>query len=125
MTAPISRTLFVGIEHVAHLAAGGEAPVLRTHVDAATQYLLDKGDAMPGRERFFVVLGRARDRIAALLGGAAREVSFLAHASEGLFVASEGIDWRPGDNVVVEQSEYPSVLQAWQRLRGKGVEVRE
>jgi selenocysteine lyase/cysteine desulfurase len=124
MTAPISKSLFIGIEHVAHLAAGGEAPVLRSHVDSATRYLLDKGNTMPGRERFFVIVGRARERIAALLGGQAHEVSFLAHASEGLFVASEGIDWRPGDNVVVELSEYPSVLQTWQRLRGKGIEVR-
>jgi cysteine desulfurase / selenocysteine lyase len=124
VTPPISRSLFIGIEHVAHLAAGGEAPVLRTHVDAASRYLLDKGDGMPGRERFFAVVGGARERLASLLGGGPGEVSFLAHASEGLFVASEGIDWRPGDNVVVERSEYPSVLQAWQRLRGKGVEVR-
>jgi selenocysteine lyase/cysteine desulfurase len=124
VTPPIARSLFVGIEHVAHLAAGGEAPVLRSHVDAATRFLFDKGDGMPGRERFFTVVRRARERLASLLGGEPNDVSFLAHASEGLFVASEGIDWRPGDNVVVERSEYPSVLQAWQRLRGKGVEVR-
>jgi cysteine desulfurase/selenocysteine lyase len=123
-TPPIARSLFVGIEHVAHLAAGGEAPVLRSHVDAAARFLFDKGDGMPGRERFLTVVARARERLGALLGGGPHEVSFLAHASEGLFVASEGIDWRTGDNVVVERSEYPSVLQAWQRLRTKGVEVR-
>jgi selenocysteine lyase/cysteine desulfurase len=124
MTAPIPKSLFVGIEHVAHLAAGGEAPVLRSHVDAVSRFLFDKGDGMPGRARFFPVVHGARERLASLLGGQANEVSFLAHASEGLFVASEGIDWRPGDNVVVEGSEYPSVLQAWQRLSRKGVEVR-
>jgi selenocysteine lyase/cysteine desulfurase len=124
MTPPIPRSLFIGIDHVAHLASGGEAPVLRSHVDAATRFLLDKGDGVPGRERFFPVVASARERIGALLGGGPHEVSFLAHATEGLFVASEAIDWRPGDNVVVEQSEYPSVLQAWQRLRHRGVEVR-
>lgn len=124
MTAPIPKSLFVALEHVAHLAAGGEAPVLRSHVDAAARFLFDKGAGMPGRDRFFVVVQQARERLAGLLGGRADEVSFLAHASEGLFVASEGIDWRPGDNVVVEQSEYPSVLQAWQRLRARGIEVR-
>ena len=39
-------------------------------------------------------------------------------------MASEAIDWRPGDNVVVGQSEFPSVLLAWQRLRPRGVEIR-
>ena len=51
VTTPISKSLFIGIEHVAHLAAGGEAPVLRSHVDASMRYLLDKGNTMPGRSR--------------------------------------------------------------------------
>jgi selenocysteine lyase/cysteine desulfurase len=40
-------------------------------------------------------------------------------------VASEGIDWRAGDNAVVGQSEFPSVLLAWQRLRARGIAVRQ
>lgn len=124
MTALLPKTAFIGLEHVAHLAAGGEAPVLRTHVDAATRFFLDKVAGMPGRERFAAVADLARERLAGLLGGRPAEVALLAHASEGLYVASEGVDWRPGDNVVVEQSEFPSVLHAWHRLRGRGVEVR-
>lgn len=121
---PIPRSAFVGIEHVAHLAAGGEAPVLKSHLHAATRFLLDKGDGMPGRERFTAVTERAKASLARLLGGRAEEIALLANASEGLFVASQGIDWRAGDNVVVEQSEFPSVLHAWQRLRPLGVTVR-
>ena len=116
MTALLPKTAFIGLEHVAHLAAGGEAPVLRTHVDTATRFFLDKVAGMPGRERFAAVADLARERLAGLLGGRPAEVALLAHASEGLYVASEGVDWRPGDNVVVEQSEFPSVLEeglAW------------
>jgi selenocysteine lyase/cysteine desulfurase len=120
----IPKAEFVGIEHLAHLAAGGEAPVLRSHLAAVTEFLLDKGTGMPGRDRFEAAAARARAGLARLLGGWPREVALLAHASDGLFVASEGIDWRPGDNVVLEQSEFPSVLHAWHRLRARGVEVR-
>jgi selenocysteine lyase/cysteine desulfurase len=120
----IPKTAFVGIEHVAHLATGGEAPVLRTSLEAATRFLLDKGDGMPGRERFFQTADRTRAALAARLGGRPEDVAFLGSASEGLHVASEGIDWRPGDNAVVGLSEFPSVLLAWQRLRARGVEVR-
>ncbi|HEX2501173.1 MAG TPA: aminotransferase class V-fold PLP-dependent enzyme [Methylomirabilota bacterium] len=124
MAGLIPKTAFIGIEHVAHLATGGEAPVLRAHLEAATRFLLDKGDGMPGRERFFATADGTRAALAARLGGRPEDVSFLGSASEGLHVASEGIDWRPGDNVVVGQSEFPSVLVAWQRLRPRGVEVR-
>jgi len=120
----LPKEAFVGIEHVAHLGAGGEAPVLRSHLQAATRFLLDKGAGMPGRDRFFTVTARARASVARLLGGRPEDVAFLANASEGLFVASQGVAWRPGDNVVVEQSEFPSVLHAWHRLRPLGVEVR-
>ncbi len=124
MAGLIPKSAFVGIEHVAHLGAGGEAPVLRSHLDAALRFLLDKGVGMLGRERFFAVAAQVRAGLARFLGGRPEEIALLAHASEGLFVASEGIAWRPGDNVVVEQSEFPSVLHAWHRLRPRGVEVR-
>ena len=124
MAGLIPKTAFIGIEHVAHLATGGEAPVLRANLEAATRFLLDKGDGMPGRERFFETANRTRVALARRLGGRPEDVAFLSSASEGLHLASEGIDWRPGDNVVVGQSEFPSVLLAWQRLRSRGVEVR-
>jgi selenocysteine lyase/cysteine desulfurase len=124
MPGLISKTEFIGIDHVAHLATGGEAPVLRANLAAATQFLLDKGDGMPGRERFFATADRTRVALAARLGGRPEDIAFLGSASEGFHVASEGIDWRPGDNVVVGLSEFPSVVLAWQRLRPRGVEVR-
>jgi selenocysteine lyase/cysteine desulfurase len=124
MPGLIPKTAFIGIDHVAHLATGGEAPVLRAHLEAATRFLLDKGDGMPGRERFFTTADRVRSALATRVGGRPEDVAFLGSASEGLHVASEGVDWRPGDNVVVGQSEFPSVLLAWQRLRPRGVEVR-
>jgi cysteine desulfurase/selenocysteine lyase len=120
----IPKTAFIGIEHVAHLATGGEAPVLRVHLEAATRFLLDKGDGMPGRERFFTTAARTKAALARRLGGRPEDIAFLGSASDGLHVAAEGIDWRPGDNVVVGQSEFPSVLLAWQRLRPRGVDVR-
>ena len=124
MSGLIPKSAFIGIDDVAHLAAGGEAPVLHANLEAATRFLLDKGDGMPGRERFFATADRTRAALAARLGGRPEDVAFLGSASEGLHVASEGIEWRPGDNVVVGQSEYPSVLLAWQRLRPRGVDVR-
>jgi selenocysteine lyase/cysteine desulfurase len=124
MDGLIPREEFIGIEHIAHLGAGGEAPILRSHVGAAAQFLLDKGGGMPGRDRMFAVVDRARGALAALLGGRPDEIAFLANASEGLFVAASGIRWEPGDNVVVERVEFPSVLHAWQILRPQGVEVR-
>jgi hypothetical protein len=76
MPGLIPKTAFIGIDHVAHLATGGEAPVLRANLAAATQFLLDKGDGMPGRERFFETANRTRAALARRLGGRAEDVAF-------------------------------------------------
>jgi cysteine desulfurase/selenocysteine lyase len=110
---PLDRGLFIGIADVAHLASGGESPVLHSHLAALSRFAQDKSAGMPGRERMFATLARLRGRLASLLNADAGDIGCLASASEGLFVAAQGIDWRPGDNIVVALSEYPSVLHAW------------
>jgi selenocysteine lyase/cysteine desulfurase len=108
---------FVGIEAVAHLAAGGETPALRAHIDAAARFLCDKTAGTPGRERMYAVAARIKDRLAGMLSRDASEIAFLFNASEGLFVTANGIEWRPGDNVVTALSEFPSVRGAWSHSR--------
>jgi hypothetical protein len=88
MPGLIPKSAFIGIDDVAHLAAGGEAPVLHANLEAATRFLLDKGDGMPGRERFFATTDRTRAALAARLRGRPEDVAFLGSASEGLHVAS-------------------------------------
>lgn len=122
MQSLIPKERFVGIESVAHLAAGGESPALRSHVDAAVQFFCDKTAGMPGRERMYDVATRVKGRLARLLSRQAGEVAFLFNASEGLFVAASGIDWQPGDNVVTALSEFPSVRHPWRY--GHAVDVR-
>ena len=112
MNAPIAKQAFVGIETVAHLAAGGEAPPLREHGAAARRFFSDKAGGMPGRARMYATAERVKSRLAGLLNGRVADVAFLGSASEGLFVAASGVDWRPGDNVVAALAEFPSVLHA-------------
>ncbi len=123
MIGLLPKEEFIGLANVAHLAAGGETPALRSHLDAVGRFLCDKGDGMPGRGRMADTVQRAKGAVARLVGGRLEDVAFLASASEGLFVAASGVDWRSGDNVVVERVEYPSVLYAWQNAPTP-VEVR-
>jgi len=120
----IAKADFVGIEQVAHLAAGGEAPVLTSHLGAAARFLVDKGIGMPGRERMFAAVARTRERLGQLMGVSGEAISFLLNATAGLRLAANGIAWRPGDNAVVAKSEFPSLLTIWERLGEGPVEVR-
>jgi selenocysteine lyase/cysteine desulfurase len=66
----------------------------------------------------------ARERLARLLGVAEDDLVFTSNTTYGLNVCARGIDWRPGDNVVLPAREFPSLMRVWLELRSIGVEVR-
>jgi selenocysteine lyase/cysteine desulfurase len=118
----IPKHHFIGLEAVAHLAAGGETPALRAHVDGAARFICDKSGGMPGRARMYDKAAEVKQRVARFLSRRADEIGFLFSASEGLYVAARGTAWRPGDNVVTALTEFPSVHHVWRH--GLGIEVR-
>ncbi len=120
----IPRSEFVGLEGVTHLCTGGEAPWLRSHDAACRRFGALKSGGMAGREEMFAVYARAKERVARLLGVSPAQVAFLAHASEGLNQAVHSVDWRPGDNAVFADLEYPSLIYPIAGLRDRGVEPR-
>ena len=122
--ALIDKREFVGLEGVAHLCTGGEAPWLRSHTAACERFGALKSGGMAGREEMFAIGERARARAARVLGVATAEVAFLAHSSEGLNQAVRSVDWRAGDNVVFADLEYPSSIYPAAMLRERGVEPR-
>ncbi|HUP42568.1 MAG TPA: aminotransferase class V-fold PLP-dependent enzyme [Thermoanaerobaculia bacterium] len=68
---------------------------------------------------------RVRRQVARLLGArAAHEVAFVGNTSEGLSAVAWGVDWRPGDNAVGPEPEFPSDVYPWMALAPLGVEYR-
>lgn len=65
-----------------------------------------------------------RESIARLVGSSARRIAFTQNTSTGLSLAANGVDWHPGDNVVLPEHEFPSNRYPWLNLSHRGVEVR-
>ncbi|MES9937191.1 MAG: aminotransferase class V-fold PLP-dependent enzyme [Sedimenticola sp.] len=67
-----------------------------------------------------------KNKLASLINaGSADEISLLKSTSEALSVVAYGLDWKPGDNVVIYKEEFPSNRIVWESLKKLGVEVRE
>jgi len=124
MSSLAPKADFIGVEERVHLAAGGETPFLKSHVEALTRYALDKSAGLPGRHRQLAIHNRARERAAALLGVSTDEVAFLPSTSDGVNMVAQTIEFKPGDNVVVETIEFPSDVYPWLLQQQNGVEVR-
>lgn len=120
----IPKTEFIGLEDLVHLATGGESPILKSHQKAVDRFFADKGLGEESRERQEETFRRCKEKVAQLLSGTADDVTFLSSASEGINLVAHALDWRPGDNVVVGDVEFPSDVLPWTHLESAGVEVR-
>lgn len=69
-------------------------------------------------------LEQVRHHGARLLGAEPAEVALVANTTAGINLVAEGLDWRPGDNVVLPSDEFPSNQYPWLNLASRGVEVR-
>ena len=59
-----------------------------------------------------------------MIGRLAEDVAFLGDASTAWNAIANGLAWEPGDNVVLNEFEHPSVVYPWLRLKPRGLEVR-
>lgn len=121
-----ARALYPGTANAAYLDCAAVG-LISTRVSGAMAYVLEGhrdfgGAAAPSwRER----TGAVRDSVARLVGGRADHVAFTQNTSTGLATVINGLDWEPGDNVVVPAGEFPSNFYPWLQLRRRGVRVRE
>jgi len=60
-----------------------------------------------------------------LKAASADDIALLKNTTEGICTVASGIDWRPGDNLVLPLGEFPSNRLPWLALQQRGVEVRE
>ena len=58
------------------------------------------------------------------MGCAADDVGLVGSASEAIILIASGIDFKPGDNIVTNDLEFPSTVLPWIQMKEHGIEVR-
>ena len=110
---------------VTHVCAGGETASLRRHEAALSRYLHDKSSGMAGRTAQEAAISRARAGIALLWGVDIGSIGFVSNVAEGVSIVAESLDWRDGDNMVIDANEYPSVVGPILMRRQNPVSLRQ
>lgn len=95
---------------ITHVCAGGETACLRRHDAALSRYLHDKSTGMAARVAQEAEVDRARAGIARYWGVDIGSIGFVGNVAEGVSIVAESLDWRDGDNMVIDANEYPSVV---------------
>lgn len=79
-----------------------------------------------GYGRWLKTEARLRARLADLLhANSPEDIALVKNTSEGLNLVASGLEWKPGDAVVLPAGEFLSNALPWRALGERGVEVRE
>ncbi len=66
----------------------------------------------------------ARALLAQFLNADPGEIAFVSNTAEGISIVANGLQWKPGDNVVTTNVEYPANMYPWLNLADRGVSVK-
>jgi selenocysteine lyase/cysteine desulfurase len=120
----LDRSLFPVTERWAYLNHAGVGPLAAPVVEAihaAARVVAENGSV--GVEDRLEAMEGVRAKAARLLGVPAADVAFVKNTTEGIGFVASGLDFGPGDRVVVPDLEFPSTLLPWVALEPLGVRV--
>lgn len=108
-------------EDAVYLNAAAQGPLPRAAIRAVTQALEWKKfpHKLPDSVSFELP-NRVRALLARLIGGRPEEVAITTGATSGLAAVAEGIDWKPGNEVLIARGEFPAHFAAWLPLEWAG-----
>jgi len=125
LTQPLARPDDIMImPNVSWLYTGAEGPPIAAQQAALESYLANRALAGSGRAAHALVEERLRERIAKMLGLTSGDIALVSNASEAVNLLSLSLNLGPGDNVVLNDLEFPSMVQPWLRLAPQGINIR-
>lgn len=68
---------------------------------------------------------QVRTLFAKLIGASPEEIALTNGASDGINYVANGLDWKPGDEIVLPAAEFPANFFSWVNLKKQGVKVIE
>lgn len=108
------RREFADFEGVAYLNVANQGPLPLASARAAQAALESK--KLPYQipdNLYFDLPDRVREKFAQLMGAAPDEIAVTTGASAGMAAVAAGIDWQPGDEVLVARGEFPAHFATW------------
>lgn len=108
------RADFPMLAHCTYFNCGGIAPLARSVGDELLRLptaIIEEGPArMLARDDEFIGISKARADLAAFIGADPDEIAFTTQFSTAANIVMEGLNWQPGDEVIVTDQEHPAML---------------
>jgi len=121
---PLPRSDFPVTQDFVYLNHAATGVLPRQTRDALVAFVdAQANEGVVGIARYEAQIHAYREHIGRFIGGREAEIAILRNTSDGANVVAQGIDWQPGDRVVLSNNEFPANAIPWLALRRYGVEI--
>jgi len=110
------RGIFLGHAGVTALPRCA-ADAMKAHIEASCEAHQEFGDVLRD-------IAAARSVCASSIGAHVDEIALLGPTSLGLSLFANGLDWKPGDELVCHGDDYPANVYPWAAVADRGVVVK-
>ena len=124
MIDPKVRDDFYGLDQRVFFNNASYAPVLKVVKQGIDNYIAGVMNLNVGDVEAKTHLASIRSNAAALIGAEADEIEFAINTSWGINLAVLGLQWQPGDEVLMPDNEFPSVPYPFRVLEDRGVIIK-
>jgi selenocysteine lyase/cysteine desulfurase len=118
------RALFPICRNKIFMAHAAVTALPRAVADAIIRFTEESAANFENFAALLRSIQETRASAAKLVGSSLEEIALIGPTSLGLSLFANGIDWRPGDEVICYLDDYPANVYPWLNLRSRGVTVR-
>ena len=120
------RSLFPALSKYTYLNSAAVSPLPTTAIAAVHKQLDDVSHNGSNNYLDWVATkNRSRALAAEMLGVRSEQIAFMRNTSDGFAAVANGVDWKPGDNIVSYEQEFPANFYPWRMVHDRfGVELR-
>jgi len=70
------------------------------------------------------IIGGARDSLGAYINSDPGQITFMGNTSDAISAVANGLDWNEGDEIILNNMEFPANIHPFRRLEAKRVNLR-
>ena len=118
------RTAFPICRNKIFMAHAAVTALPRVVADAVIRFTEESAANFENFAELLKSIQETRASAASLIGSSPEEIALIGPTSLGLSLFANGIDWRPGDEVICYLDDYPANVYPWLNLRSRGVTIR-
>ncbi len=118
------RKEFPGIVGKVYVNIAFNNPTPPVVTKAVAKFLNQLGEGNLDKQAWLACADMVRMQLADLINGKPKGISFTKNTVEGINIVAQGMQWKPGNNVIITDQDHLSNVMPWLNLRRYGVEPR-